>query len=224
MNQDILSYIMNHAGSLSLQEILVNFIAAIAVGGVIFLSYRFSHSGALYSGQFNVSIWMLTLVTTLVMCVIGNNIALSLGMVGALSIVRFRTAIKDARDTAYIFWAVAAGICCGISDFMIAVLGSVVIFLLMLVLGNIQGNNRYLLIVRGGAAAGEKIEQAVQEVYGGKARLCVKNSARESVEYIYELSQKLLQRTENVDISERLFQMDSVETVDLVSQNDEITS
>ena len=65
---------------------------------------------------------------------------------------------------------------------------------------------------------------AVQEVYGGKARLCVKNSARESVEYIYELSQKLLQRTENVDISERLFQMDSVETVDLVSQNDEITS
>ena len=94
----------------------------------------------------------------------------------------------------------------------------------MLVLGNIQGNNRYLLIVRGGAAAGEKIEQAVQEVYGGKARLCVKNSAQESVEYIYELSQKLLQRTENVDISERLFQMDSVETVDLVSQNDEITS
>ena len=125
MNQDILSYIMNHAGSLSLQEILVNFIAAIAVGGVIFLSYRFSHSGALYSGKFNVSLWMLTLVTTLVMCVIGNNIALSLGMVGALSIVRFRTAIKDARDTAYIFWAVAAGICCGISDFMIAVLGSV---------------------------------------------------------------------------------------------------
>ena len=51
MNQDILSYIMNHAGSLSLQEILVNFIAAIAVGGVIFLSYRFSHSGALYSGK-----------------------------------------------------------------------------------------------------------------------------------------------------------------------------
>ena len=80
MNQDILSYIMNHAGSLSLQEILVNFIAAIAVGGVIFLSYRFSHSGALYSGKFNVSLWMLTLVTTLVMCVIGNNIALSLGM------------------------------------------------------------------------------------------------------------------------------------------------
>ena len=56
MNQDILSYIMNHAGSLSLQEILLNFIAAIAVGGVIFFSYRFSHSGALYSGKFNVSL------------------------------------------------------------------------------------------------------------------------------------------------------------------------
>ena len=91
-----------------------------------FPSYRFSHSGALYSGKFNVSL-MLTLVTTLVMCVIGNNIALSLGR-WALYRLCARTATKDARDTAYIFWAVAAGICCGISDFMIAVLGSVVIF------------------------------------------------------------------------------------------------
>ena len=175
MNQDILSYIMNHAGSLSLQEILVNFIAAIAVGGVIFLSYRFSHSGALYSGKFNVSLWMLTLVTTLVMCVIGNNIALSLGMVGALSIVRFRTAIKDARDTAYIFWAVAAGICCGISDFMIAVLGSVVIFLLMLVLAIFRGITVIFSLSGEEPPRERKFEQAVQEVYGGKARLCVKN-------------------------------------------------
>lgn len=68
-----------------------------------FLSYRFSHSGPFTVENSTCPLWMLTLVTTLVMAVIGNNIALSLGMVGALSIVRFRTAIKDARDTAYIF-------------------------------------------------------------------------------------------------------------------------
>ena len=218
------TYFAEQFASLTPMKMVIALLFGLAVGMLIAFVYKKCYRGVLYSPTFSLTLIMLTLITTPVVMCIKSDIALSMGMVGALSIVRFRTAIKDARDTAYIFWAVAAGICCGISDFMIAVLGSVVIFLLMLVLGNIQGNNRYLLIVRGGAAAGEKIEQAVQEVYGGKARLCVKNSARESVEYIYELSQKLLQRTENVDISERLFQMDSVETVDLVSQNDEITS
>ena len=107
---DLLYYVTTHSGSLSLSEILFNLIAGVVVGGIIFLSYRLSHSGAVYSPKFNASLWMLTVVTSMVMCVIGNNVALSLGMVGALSIVRFRTAIKDARDTAYIFWCVAAGI------------------------------------------------------------------------------------------------------------------
>lgn len=120
MNEDLLYYITNHAGSLSVQELLINFFSALVIGFIIFLSYRFSHSGAVYNGRFNVSLWMLTIVTTMVMCVIGNNVALSLGMVGALSIVRFRTAIKDARDAAYIFWCIAVGICCGISDFVTA--------------------------------------------------------------------------------------------------------
>ena len=83
-------------------------------------AYRFSHSGAVYSARFNVSLLMMTLITTMIMNVIGNNISLSLGMVGALSIVRFRTAIKDTRDTAYIFWCIAVGICCGVSYYALA--------------------------------------------------------------------------------------------------------
>lgn len=86
---------------------------AAVIACFIFLSYRLSHSGSIYSMKFNVSLAVLTLITTTVMIVIGNNIALSLGMVGALSIVRFRTAIKDSRDTIYIFWAIVVGICCG---------------------------------------------------------------------------------------------------------------
>ena len=67
------------------------------------------------------------------MTVIGNNIALSLGMVGALSIVRFRTAIKDSRDTTYIFWTIIVGICCGVGDYVVACVGSGVVFLVLLV-------------------------------------------------------------------------------------------
>ena len=110
MSNELIYYLSNNAGSLSLQEILLSFLCAVVLGAVIFISYRFSHVGATYSAKFNVSLWMMTLVTTLIMCVIGNNIALSLGMVGALSIVRFRTAIKDPRDTTYIFWAIAVGV------------------------------------------------------------------------------------------------------------------
>ena len=181
MNQDLLYYITNHTGSLSVQEIIVNFLAALGVGFIIFLSYRFSHSSAVYSPRFNVSLWMLTVVTTMVMCVIGNNIALSLGMVGALSIVRFRTAIKDARDTAYIFWCVAAGVCCGISDFMIAILGSTIIFLLMLIIGNSKPNNRFLLVIQCKTSSMSAVEQCIDSQFSGKARLCAKNATRETV-------------------------------------------
>lgn len=225
MNGDLIYYLNNSSGSLSIQEIIINFIAAIIIGFIIFLSYRFSHSGAVYSAKFNVSLWMMTLVTTLVMCVIGNNIALSLGMVGALSIVRFRTAIKDPRDTAYIFWTIAAGVCCGISDFMIAGIGSAVIFCLMLIIGNVNNNERYLVIIRGDFADDTSVEEIMDDHYKEKAKLRVKNSSRQDVEYIYEVSTKLLRDNGGSKaISDKLYQIGTVNNVNIVCQNDEISA
>ena len=223
MNNNLMYYVTSHAGSLSTQQLLLNFLAAVLAGAIIFLSYRFSHSGAVYSARFNVSLWMMSVVTTMVMCVIGNNIALSLGMVGALSIVRFRTAIKDARDTAYIFWAIAVGICCGISDYVTAVIGSVIIFILMLAIGGVKSNSRYLLIIRGGSGMPEEIGQMMDDAFHSKARLCVKNVGRASVEYIYELSEKQVSVYQSIRLNEKLFAIDSVEEVNLVGQNEEIS-
>ncbi len=225
MNQDLIYYIANHAGSLSIEEIIINFLMAVAIGFIIFLSYRFSHAGAVYSAKFNASLWMLTVITTMVMCVIGNNIALSLGMVGALSIVRFRTAIKDTRDTAYIFWCIAVGICCGISDFVIAAIGSAVIFLLMLFISNSQDNTRYLLVIRAQFSDCEKIEQVMQNTYRGKGRLRAKNTTRECVEYIYELSKQTFHKYMDAEgITKLLLEIKNVAEVNVVAQNDEITS
>ena len=100
-------------GQLDPQTIVLRMVVATIIAFFIYLSYKLSHEGSIYSKKFNVSLMALTVITTAVMIVIGNNIALSLGMVGALSIVRFRTAIKDSRDTIYIFWTIVAGICCG---------------------------------------------------------------------------------------------------------------
>lgn len=225
MSDELIYYLSNNAGSLSLQEILLSFLCAIALGAVVFVSYRFSHVGAAYSAKFNVSLWMMTLVTTLIMCVIGNNIALSLGMVGALSIVRFRTAIKDPRDTTYIFWAIAIGVCCGICDYLIAGIGSAVIFCLLLIIGNVKNNERYLLIVRTLGSPDTQVEELMSAHYDGKAKLKVKNSSADAAEYIYELSASLLEKTGgSAEITQKLYNLEPVQNVNLVCQNDEITA
>ena len=184
-----------------------------------------THSGTSYSARFNVSLVQITLTTTLVMCVIGNNVALSLGMVGALSIVRFRTAIKDPRDTAYIFWSVGIGICCGVSEFMIAGVGSSVILVYLLIFGHVRSNDRYLIIVRGELDSGEEIEKYIGSVTRGAARLRVQNTTPTSCEFIYELSGKLLNRIRaNQDPVTEMYRIPGITAVNLVCQNDEITS
>lgn len=221
MKKDIMEYLESSSNNLSLENIAVIFIAAVIIGIVIFISYRFSHSSAVYSAKFNASLVMLTVVTSLIMSVIGNNVALSLGMVGALSIVRYRTAIKDPRDTAYIFWAIAAGICCGVQDYMVVGIGSAVIFLVMLIIGNVANNDRYLLIVRGDIASADEIKMTIDKIYKGKARFRVENTTKTTVENIYEISAKQLKRTRE-NIVTVLHSVEGVENVNLVCQNDEI--
>lgn len=225
MKDEILKYLQVSSNNLSTESIIIAFVSAVIISAVIFVSYRFSHSSAVYSAKFNVSLVMLTIVTTLIMCVIGNNVALSLGMVGALSIVRYRTAIKDPRDTAYIFWSIAAGICCGVQDYMVAGIGSGVIFLVMLIIGNVQNNDRYLVIVRAGSKAADEIKNLIDRHFDGKARFRVENSTVDMVEEIYEVSQKVLDNAKKKSpesITDKLYKIDGVQSVNLVCQNDEI--
>lgn len=223
MKEQLMNYLVTNTGALTLEDILLNFLVAGVISAVIYLSYLISHSGAAYSARFNVSLVMLTLVTTLVMNVIGNNIALSLGMVGALSIVRFRTAIKDPRDTAYIFWGIAAGICCGVSEYLIAGVGTAVIFGWMLIFGFVKSNERYLIILRGEPAGGENVERLIDDKFGGKARMRVRNTSAGCTEYIYEVSEKQLNRAKKSgDVAEFFLSNAKLDTVNIVCQNDEI--
>lgn len=223
MKDQLTNYLVTNTGALTLENVLLNFLVAAVIASVIFLSYKISHSGAAYSARFNVSLVMLTLVTTLVMNVIGNNIALSLGMVGALSIVRFRTAIKDPRDTAYIFWCIAVGICCGVSEYLISGVGTAVISFFMLIFGFVRSNERYLIILRGKADCGEEIERLMKEKFHEKARLRVHNATADSEEYIYEVSEKQLHDAEKTGSVKNLFlKTCKLDAMNIVCQNDEI--
>mgnify|MGYP002529489859 CR=1 FL=1 len=223
--RDYIYELLNHMGEISLTEIVLHIVVSIVLGLVIYTSYAISHAGSIYSRKFNVSLVALTVLTATVMTVIGNNIALSLGMVGALSIVRFRTAIKDSRDTVYIFWTIIVGICCGVGDYIVAALGSVGVFLVLLLLGCIKNDHRVLLVIRTKRSNEKNVEGAVFDYFERRARLRVKNTTQDSVELIYEISEKLLKKAEvRGSVTDALYQLGDVEYVNLVSQNDEITS
>lgn len=127
MNQ-FLYDLISQVDQISLFALFLHIAMSALIGLVIYLSYWLSHTGTIYSKKFNVSLVTLTILTATVMAIIGNNIALSLGMVGALSIVRFRTAIKDSRDTVYIFWTIVAGLGCGVGDYVTSAIGSAIVF------------------------------------------------------------------------------------------------
>ncbi len=217
--------ILEDSSRLAFDDILTRILMSIVLGFVIYISYRLSHEGTIYSKKFNVSLVTLTVLTGTVITVIGNNIALSLGMVGALSIVRFRTAIKDSRDTAYIFWCIVAGICCGIGDYLAGSVGSAAVFVVLFFLGRVRNDNRILLIIRAARNNERKIESAVFNFFNKRANLRVKNTTETSVELIYELTKSMVDKTATMDkgIVEVIYDIGSIEYVNMVTQNDEIS-
>ena len=228
MREYLFQLLETSGGELSAETILLRLIVSAIIAAFLFLSYRLSHSGSIYSAKFNVSLVALTVITTTVMIVIGNNIALSLGMVGALSIVRFRTAIKDSRDTIYIFWAIVVGICCGSGAYLVAAAGSTVIFVVLLLFGRIRNDNRVLLILRTARANESKVESLIFQYYDRKAILRAKNTTDESAEYIYELSGKYLRRAAGEkaagkSITDAVYEIGGIEYFNIVMQNDEIS-
>ena len=222
--KETLYNLLSQQGDMTWQQITMHILVSAALGGLIFLSYVLSHKGTIYSRKFGVTLVVLTVMTGTVMTVIGNNIALSLGMVGALSIVRFRTALKDSRDTAYVFWTIIVGICCGVGDYVVAAAGSTAIFLVFLLFGAVRSDTRMLLVVRADQNLEEKIEAMVFQYFERQAVLRVKNTNTGNVEFIYEMSRKTLERAQRQHpaLTGDFYKLGAVECVNIVAQSDEI--
>lgn len=135
--------------SLGAKDIILSLLVAAILSVLIIVIYRKTFAGIVYSRSTSLTIIMITLTTALIIRTINSNLSLSLGMVGALSIVRFRTAIKDSIDTAFIFWAVTAGIMSGAGLYFLAVLGSVGIALIYYIayLTSVKTKKKYLLMI-----------------------------------------------------------------------------
>lgn len=221
---ELILQLSEQSPNLNLTEIIMILVTAAALSFAIYISYWYTHVGTAYSRKFNISLVMLAILTATVMSVIGNNVALSLGMVGALSIVRFRTAIKDSRDTTYIFWAIMVGIACGAGAYLVAMMGSIMVFVILLAFGRVSSNHRLLLIIKAKRISELEVEGSVFQQFDKKAYLRVKNTTEENVEWIYELSRQAYQKEEKKEqsITDLLYEVGGVDYVNIVTQTDEI--
>ena len=143
------SSFLENVTAVSILDIVIALVLAFCLGLFIFYIYKKTYSGVLYSSSFGVTLVALTMITTLVILAVTSNVVLSLGMVGALSIVRFRTAIKEPLDIAFLFWAIADGIVLAAGMIPLAVFGSVLIGVVILVFANHKDmSNPYIVVLR----------------------------------------------------------------------------
>lgn len=225
MKQFILENLAGN-GSMDVVTIFWNNVVAFVAAFFIMFVYRMTYSGVAYSRKFNVSLGTIAITTTMIMGIISNDIALSLGMVGALSIIRFRTAIKDVRDAAFIFWAIAVGIGCGVAQYVLVGMGSVFLFGFLLLTKQSISSGWQLLIVQSALEAQNGIAAEVENYFEGKAHQTIKNASGEACEMVYKVSDKVLQKAgekQMVDIVQSLLKIEGVMRVNLVEQQDDIS-
>lgn len=211
--------------TLSFATIILNNIVSMVIAFFVMFTYRITYSGTAFSRKFNVSIGAIALITTMIMSVIGNNVALSLGLVGALSIIRFRTAVKDVRDATFIFWAVAVGLGCGVSQYALVGVGSAFLFLFLLLTKQAVFSEKQLLIVQASLEAQNEIEAIVEDHFGKAAHQVIKNATKSGCEIVYTIKEAALEKANEknmIDISQRLLKVEEVHRVDLVEQKDDI--
>ena len=191
--------------------LLCIFFAAL-MGAYIFVFYRRLHDGDFYNRNFNLSLIAITVITASIILTIQSNIVVSLGMVGALSIVRFRTAVKDPLDLVFLFWAISVGIICGAGFGLIAVIASVVLTVIMLVFINVRaGKSAILLVIR---TKGYDNEQTIMDMVNKRcsfARIRARNADRSGMDMTIEICSK-----EEQELLEELMGQDYISSVSFV--------
>ena len=210
------SSFLDNVTSISILDMALALPLAFGVGLFIFFVYKKTYAGVMYSSSFGVTLVALTMITTLVILAVTSNVVLSLGMVGALSIVRFRTAIKEPLDIAFLFWAIAAGIVLAAGLIPLAVFGSLFIGIIILIFANRKDmTNPFIVVLE---CDGQKSEEAAVDFLQKHTRRCSiksKTARKGSV----ELNLEVRLRNTDTDFINALTEIDGVQSAVLVSYN-----
>ena len=215
------SSFLENVSEFSILDTLIGLAVALVIGLFIFIIYKKTLTGVMYSSGFALTLVGLSLVTTLVIMAVTSNVVLSLGMVGALSIVRFRTAIKEPVEIVFLFWSLAVGIVIGAGMIPLAVIGSAIIGVILLLFANRKiHNDPYILVTN---CTDENAENAVMDILGKGAEHCVVKAKTVTTSGI-ELTAELRTKTASTAFVNAIAQLPGVETATLVSYNGEYLS
>lgn len=217
--QDIFkSSFLENITSVSILDMVIALVLAFGLGMFIFLVYKKTYQGVMYSSSFGTTLVALTMITTVVILAVTSNVVLSLGMVGALSIVRFRAAIKEPLDIAFLFWSIAIGIVLAAGMIPLAVIGSVIIGVILLVFVNRKSHcNPYIVVLSCADAAAEK--KAVDFLQKNVQKCVVKSKT--ATRGLIELNLEIRMMNDNTDFINTLSTMPGVNSAVLVSYNGE---
>ena len=212
------SSFMANFTSFSLGDILLALFIAFVIGLFITQIYKYSTSSIVFSSSFSVTLIGLCMVTTFVILAVTSNVILSLGMVGALSIVRFRTAIKEPLDIVYLFWAIAVGIVIGAGLIPLAFIGSILIGIMLFVFTNTKGiDTPYLIILNCNNSESEKTAISLIEKNISKYKIKSKTITKNNIENTIEIRLK----DKNTDFINELCCIEGVQNVILLNYNGE---
>ena len=214
------SSFLENFNSVSYFDVAVALLLSFGVGVFIFMIYRKTFKGVMYSSTFGVTLIALTMISTFVILAVTSNVVLSLGMVGALSIVRFRTAIKDPMDTVFMFWSVGEGIAIGTKFYDIAIISAIIIGVVLAAMGafKFKGTRPYILILHYDESASGQIKQMVKQL--PSPRLKSKTVQRDGIEMTLELRLK----DNETGFVEKFMRVEGVYDAALISHQGDIVS
>ena len=212
------SSFLENITSVSILDMAISLVLAFGIGMFIFFVYKKTYQGVMYSSSFGTTLVALTMITTVVILAVTSNVVLSLGMVGALSIVRFRTAIKEPLDIAFLFWSIAVGIVLAAGMIPLAVIGSVIIGVILIVFVNKKPHcSPYILVLSCLDSEAEKNAKALLEKSVSK---CVVKS-KTAQKGMIELNLEIRMKTDNTDFINDISDISGVNSAVLVSYNGE---
>lgn len=216
------SSILEKTSSFSIVDSLIGLFVAFLVGLFIYFVYKKTFSGVIYSHTFNISLIIMSMATALIIMGISSNVLLSLGMVGALSIVRFRTPIKDPMDIVYIFWSIVSGILCGAGFIPLVIIGSILIgSVLIIFINKIKIENPYLLIVKYNDIT---IENSIEHVVSDSSKKYSVKSKLVMPGNDYEVTYEIRVKDEDMSFINNISEMDSVKSAVMLSYDGNFTA
>ena len=208
---------LNLGSSLTVFDIFIALFASLICAAIISYTYKNTYQGVLYQKSFNLSLILISLITTSVIMVISGNLVLSLGMVGALSIIRFRSAVKDPIDIVFMFWAVSIGIANGVAAFKVSFLTSIIISVVIILIKKIPLSSKPFILIIKTNVGNEKILDKIISTESNQYFLKSKNINGNHEELIFEIRIK-----DDLKITKKISQIKGVKDVNLISSSNNV--